>query len=184
MQLRGCSRAGKCVYTVGMKRASSWSRWIWGARPARTLVRAVVLGAVAAVVFSGPARPVRVVGESMAPTLASGTLRWANLWRYRSRAPRAGEVVLVRIGRGRIMYLKRVLAVPGETLAFDRGRLLINGAERPEPYVRHQGLWTSRAYTLEEGEFFVAGDNRAMPMEAHATGVADRRRIAGGVWGL
>jgi signal peptidase I len=93
-------------------------------------------------------------------------------------------VVLVRLGRGRIMYLKRVLAVPGETLAFDRGRLLVNGVERPEPYVRHQGLWTSRAYTLEEDEFFVAGDNRAMSMEAHATGVADRRRIAGGVWGL
>jgi signal peptidase I len=167
-----------------MNSAASWTRWIWGTRPLRTLGRAAVLGAVAAVVFSGPARPVRVVGESMEPTLGSGSFRWANLWRYRARAPRAGEMVLVRIGRGRIMYLKRVLAVPGETLAFDRGRLVINGEERPEPYVQYEGLWTSRAYTLKEDEFFVAGDNRAMPMEAHATGVADRRRIAGGLWGL
>ncbi len=161
-----------------------WGRWIWGRDPRLTLFRAVILGLCAWVVFSGPLRPVRVAGGSMEPALRSGELRWANLWGLRHRPPRAGEVVLVRADqRGRLMYLKRVLAVPGERIAFRNGRLIVNGREVPEPYVVYSDHWNTGEYELRPDEFYVAGDHRDQPIEQHATFVAPRDRIAGILWG-
>lgn len=170
--------------TDGLSTPFPGGRWIWGRNPRRTLVRAILLGLCAWVVFSGPLRPIRVVGESMEPTLRSGEFRWANLWGLRHRPPRPGEVVLVRADqRGRLMYLKRVLAVPGERLAFQDGRLVVNGREVPEPYVVYSDHWQTREYELQPDEFYVAGDNRDQPMGQHATFVAPRARIAGILWG-
>ena len=150
-----------------------------GARPRVTAIRAVVLAAVCLVFFQWFLRPVRAVGVSMEPTVRSGSLHFAWLHAYRFRAPRAGDIVVVRMAGREVMYLKRVLAVPGETIEFADDELRVNGAPRPEPYVRPGGGWTMTPYRLGPGEYFVAGDNRSAPRQAHVAGVTDRSRIAG-----
>ncbi len=168
-------------FAMSEKQAAGWKRLIVGRSPRRTLVRLGFI-AVAAVLVGLAARPVWIQGESMEPTYHDGTLRVANLAVYRWRDPRPGEVVAIRLAGLHVMYLKRVLAVPGDTVAFRDGTLWINGEPRAEPYVVRTGAWNVAATQGKADEYFVAGDNRSMPAEYHLFGWVSRSRIAGGMF--
>jgi signal peptidase I len=154
-------------------------RMLIGRRPRRTFWRALVLAAVCFVVFRFALIPVYVNGESMLPTYRDRSVNFANRLVYRLRDPRPGEVVVIEMAGRRTMFLKRILAVPGQTVRFEDGVLRVDGQPVPEPYVRLSGDWTTAVETLGNGEYFVAGDNRGTPWEQHSMGVVDRRRIAG-----
>jgi signal peptidase I len=155
--------------------------WLLGRRPSRTLLRALVLALLTYGAGRHLARPVRVRGTSMEPTLADRSLHLASLVRYRRIPPARGDVVIIAMAGGRAFYLKRVLGLPGERVQLEAGRLFINGAEQPEPYLPEGGAWSMPERPLGPDEFFVAGDNRRMPLEDHAAGVVHRERIAGGL---
>jgi signal peptidase I len=159
----------------------AWRLLLFGRRPARTLLRAVVWAAVAFLFFGRVLLPVRVNGESMEPTVHNGSLRFAFLLRYAVSDPRPGDLVVIRMAGKKVMYLKRILAVGGERVAFEGGTLRVNGLPRPEPYLRGASDWSMLEVVVPENEVFVAGDNRGVPMEAHVLGLVKRNRIAGGI---
>lgn len=165
-----------------MSAAEILRRLIIGRHPRRTMLRAMMVALAASLIFGLVLRPAWIDGESMAPTIRNRTIRFALPLRYYRNDPQPGDIVLVRMAGRRIMYLKRVLAAGGERIEFRRGALLVNGQVRPEPYVQYQGDWTFDGIELADGEFFVAGDNRALPLHSHAAGVVRRERIAGGLW--
>lgn len=153
-----------------------------GRNPRRTAVRALVLAAVSYVVFGHVVRPVRVQGISMAPTLSDGSLHAINLVAYRRSAPQRGDLVAVAMPGGNAYYLKRVLALPGETVAFEQGRLLIDDRPMDEPYLTVTGAWTMPALRVPADHYFIAGDNRSTLFEGHTLGVVARDRISGRLW--
>ncbi len=59
----------------------------------------------------------------------------SNRWVYDFRAPRRGEIVVLRDPTDGAYCVKRVIALPGEAVAIKNGRLLVNGKELPEPYL-------------------------------------------------
>jgi signal peptidase I len=146
-------------------------RWLIGRHPRRTLMRALLLALVLYGLFGRVFRLVWVDGSSMEPTIKSGTLHLINQWSYRRESPRRGDIVAIRLSGTRVMYLKRI--------RFDHGRFWVDGAPLDEPYVRIGGAWSTAEYCLEEGEYYVAGDNRSGPYRAHATGIANREDIVG-----
>ncbi len=152
-----------------------------GRHPRRTALRAALIALVASLVFGRVWRPAWVAGESMAPTVPDRSFRFVALLRYARRDPQPGDIVAVRMAGRRVMYLKRVLATGGDRIAFSNGVLRVNGVVRPEPYVQFHGDWTFAETTLAADEFFVAGDNRALPPPAHVAGAVRRDRIAGGL---
>ena len=77
------------------------------------------------------------------------------------------------------MLFKRVLGLPGETVEFRNGILFINGTETPEPYVQKGGEWNLNPRRVNNGEFFVTGDNRSMFIDEHVMGIVDLERIVG-----
>lgn len=128
------------------------------------------------------AQPVRIRGISMEPTFRDGSFHLVNLLAFKRRLPQRGDVVAIRMVGARTYYLKRVLGVPGDSVGFTNGQLVINGEPVREPYVREPYDWTLPPVRLQNGEFFVAGDNRAGPIESHMAGVVRHERIAGGLW--
>lgn len=161
------------------RKAPLWQRMVIGARPRQTLARTAVLAVVCFVCFRYVLLPVRLQGGSMEPTYADGGFNLANAWTYRHGEPARGDIVVIAMAGRKAMYLKRVLAVPGDRVRFVEGALEVNGAVVPEPYVVFEGRWTTPLERLAAGEYFVAGDNRAMPREAHVMGVVTRDRIVG-----
>lgn len=161
---------------------TGWRRWVAGRSLPRTLLRAAVLGALLYYLLGHWARPVRVQGISMEPTLRDGSFRLARLRAWAQAPPGRGDIVVIALPGGRTYYAKRVLGLPGETVELRAGQLFINGQPRAEPYLADRGRWTAPAVRLNQEEFFVAGDNRSMPMVEQVAGVVAQRLIVGGLW--
>jgi signal peptidase I len=158
-----------------------WRRFVFGRDPRRTLARAGALVAVAALILGFVIQPVRGVGISMQPTIRPGELVFVSLLTYRVRPPRRGDIVAVRLAGRRAVYVKRLVALPGERLAIRGGQILINGERLDEPYVVHRLTWHVEETRLADDEYFVVGDNRGMPMAQHDMGLTSRARLLGPV---
>jgi signal peptidase I len=159
-----------------------WKRLTIGADPRRTLRRVAIMGVAGGLVFllfTFVLEPVRISGISMAPTYHDRSLNLINRLAYHWRSPRRGEVVCVMMSGKHAMLLKRIIGLPGETVAIERGIVLINGQPLDEPYVRHRAAWEVSPHQLGPDDYLVIGDNRGMDQRAHEFGVAKAKKIAG-----
>ena len=161
----------------------SWvQRVLIGRNPKRTLVRSIVLVVVSLVVFKFVLQPIRVEGGSMLPTYKDRGVHFVNRLAYLFHGPRRGDVVAIRLLAGEhVMYMKRIIGLPGETVAFHEGRLYINGQPMDEPYVKLQGNWEHEPLQVGPNQYYVVGDNRATSWEGHTQGRAERDLIVGKV---
>ncbi len=157
-------------------------RLFFGQNPRRTVIRAAVLAAASYGLFGHVLRPVRVQGISMAPTLTDGTIHVVNLAAYWHAAPQRGDLVVVEMPGRRAYYMKRVLGLPGEQIAFRDGQLLVNGEILTEPYLATRGDWNMGTQQVPARQYFIAGDNRLTSFEGHTLGLVEERRIAGRLW--
>jgi signal peptidase I len=80
------------------------------------------------------------------------------------------------------MLMKRIVGLPGETVAFVNGRIFINDEMLDEPYEKLSCDWNLPPVKLGPDEFFVVGDNRTMPPQDHVFGKVERERIVGKVF--
>jgi signal peptidase I len=156
-------------------------RIIFGTNPRRTTVRIVVLALVSVVVFRWVLIPIRTDGPSMLPTYESGSFNLVNRLAYWRGEPSRGDVVAIRLAGPSVLYVKRIVGLPGERLDVAEGLVRINGVPLAEPYVRHRRAWDVPEVTMGPGEYFVVGDNRGMRVGDHDFGRVDRARIVGKV---
>lgn len=155
------------------------SRVVAGPNPRRTLIRAALLIGAAYIVFGYVLLPVRGVGVSMQPTIEQGDLLFVNRLSYRWREPARGDIVAVRVAGGSVVYVKRLLGLPGDRIAFVEGVLWRNGEPVDEPYARRREDWRLQEVTLGANDYFIVGDNRSMPMAQHDFGTTTRVRLIG-----
>ena len=102
-----------------------------------------------------------VDGPSMRPTLQSAERLVVNKFIYRFRAPERGEILVFRYPRDPSRdFIKRVIAVPGDTIEIKDGRVFVNQQLMNEPYILEKTLSDYPLSTVPEGHIFVMGDNR------------------------
>ena len=159
--------------------SSALTRLLAGANPRRTLIRVGVLIAAAYAVFGHMLLPVRGYGPSMHPTIEQGDFLFINRLAYAFREPQRGDIVAVRVAGGSVVYVKRLLGLPGDRIAFVDGVLWRNGEPVDEPYASRRDDWQLEQVTLGSNDYFVVGDNRRMPMAQHEFGTATRDRLIG-----
>jgi signal peptidase I len=171
----GASDAGR-----EQRRLPRWLRIVViGRNPRMTLVRVAVLIVASFVVFKYVLLPIRVEGISMLPTYQDRSVNFVNRLAYLRHEPQRGDVISIRLAGLHRMYLKRIIGLPGETVAFEKGRVLINGEALEEPYEKLHCDWDREPVTLGPDEYFVVGDNRTMPWQGHRMGKVDREHIVG-----
>ena len=101
----------------------------------------------------------KVAGASMRDTLQSGDIALVTRFDYRSGPPGRGDVVECRFPGRADTYVKRVVGLPGDDIAFFGGALTVNGKAVREDYV--SSPTGDYAVQLGEDEYLVLGDNRA-----------------------
>jgi len=143
------------------------------------VLRVLGIAACAYIVFSRVLIPLHINGTSMEPTYHDRAWNLCWRFRYRSSLPERGDVVVVRFAGMRVMLLKRVVALSGETVEFRGGKLFVNGEEQVEPYVATPCDWELSPRVVEEGKVYVVGDNRGVPMANHKFGQTSVLRIVG-----
>jgi len=117
----------------------------------------------------------------MLPAYKDKRINFVNRLAYLFHPPARYDVVAIRTSGISVMFMKRVIGMPGETVAFHKGHVLINGQFLDEPYVRSSCDWELAPRTLGQNEYYFVGDNRSMPAEDHTKGVAARSKIVGKV---
>lgn len=150
--------AGHITSPENKGEAIDWHRLFFGAQPTRTLRRVLVWTACTVVMFHYLLLPIKVVGASMTPTYRDGSVNLVNRMAYARRAPQRGDVVVLHDGED--LILKRVVAIPGETVTLDRGRLRVNGIPLHDQFSVEIIPADFEQITLGPDEFFVIGDNR------------------------
>ncbi len=137
---------------------------------------------IAFVVRSFLFEPVRVDGSSMATTLTNGEVMFVTKPEYLMGDPERFDVVICHYpGRGDTNFVKRVVGLPGDTVAVQDGFLYVNGEKYEEPYITHRPDYILAPYTVPEGMYFVLGDNRSNSNDSHLVGPIERDMIVGHV---
>jgi signal peptidase I len=146
------------------------------------------------------AKPYRVPSSSMEPTLhcakpTSGCLAHysdrviALRIIYRFRNPHRGEIAVFHAPAdaktcgesGSLIFIKRVIGLPGETVSERDGVVFIDGRRLAEPYVpkaerdHRTGSWPK----LGRSQYFMMGDNRAESCDSRDWGPVDRSSFIG-----
>jgi signal peptidase I len=164
---------------VSAPQANWVARVMVGRNPKYTLVRIVVWVGLIFLIYHFALLPIRVQGISMLPTYNENRVNVVNRLAYRFHAPQRGDVVAIRLAGESIMYCKRIVGLPGESVAFHQGHLFINGQLVDEPYLKKECNWEQPAEQVGPDEYYVVGDNRSMDYSLHEKGRADRSRIVG-----
>lgn len=158
-----------------------WIRACIGRNPKVTLARMTVSVLLLVGIAKFVLVPIRLEGISMFPTYRSSQVDFVNRLAYLFHPPQRGDIVCIRLAGTHVMYCKRIVGLPGETVAFHQGRLLINGHVLEEPYVKGPCDWELPPEKVGPDEYYVVGDNRTMSFFDHEQGRADRSRIVGKV---
>jgi len=82
-------------------------------------------------------------------------------------------------GDARAVYVKRVIGVPGDAIAIDRGVVRVNGRTLDEPYVNSRDATGMRSTTVPAGAVFVLGDNRRESDDSRAFGAVPESAVIG-----
>lgn len=69
-----------------------------------------------------------------------------------------------------IMYVKRLIGLPGDVLEIRDGFVWRNGERLDPDYLSEETLGTMEAYTVPEGYFFCMGDNRNNSLDSRYLG--------------
>lgn len=125
----------------------------------------------------------------MEPRIDSGEYVVINTLAYRFGTPRRGDIVEFRHdGDTPEMYIKRVIGLPGDRIAIERGSVYVNGARLNEPYVRFPDDRSFEQLVVPEGSVYVLGDNRANSDDSRFFGAVEDDRLIGravvGIWPL
>lgn len=135
-------------------------------------------------------RPHKIKGSSMEPNFPDKEYLLTEKVTYYLEAPKRGDVIVFKPPISEEdEFIKRIIALPGETVSVMNGRLYINGKLLSESYL-DSNLVTAGGNFLSEGEkvtvpndeYFVAGDNRPHSSDSRTWGFVTKKRISGRAW--
>jgi signal peptidase I len=98
----------------------------------------------------------------------------------RWKKAKRGDLVSFEHPRSGMTYLKRVVAVGGDTVEIREHKLMVNGSEVTESYVSSSRLWrTMPVRRIAPGELFVLGDNRDNSEDSRYWGTVPESAVLG-----
>ncbi|MGC4378075.1 signal peptidase I [Fictibacillus sp. Mic-4] len=171
---------------MGEKKKSS-SLWDW--------IKAIAVALVIAfLIKSFLFQQYIVYGESMMPTIQDGNRLIINKISYDISKPERFDVIVFH-ATPKEDYIKRIIGLPGDHIAYKNDQLYVNGKKIAEPYLDKYkkeaapGKLTED-FTLEEvtgqkvvpqGKLFVMGDNRQKSEDSRIIGFVDMKQVVGEV---
>ena len=125
--------------------------------------------------------PIRVNGDSMAPTLVMNEFMILNRMAYRTQEINRFDIIVIQYNDRPL--IKRVIGLPGERVEFRDNKLFINDNEEPELFDREE----TEDFNIEElgfdtvppNQYFVVGDNRPNSVDSRQLGFFNRGNIIG-----
>jgi len=166
-------------------------------------VQAIVLAVVLALfVRSFVLQAFQIPSGSMIPTFLEGDRVLVTKYSYGIRNPfnnnvwietgqpeRWDVVIFIYPQDTTKDFVKRVVGLPGDTVAMVGGELFINGVRTEDPHANNDERFDPRGrtfpmVTVGPGQYFVMGDNRDHSSDSRSWGLVDFSHLRGKAWRL
>lgn len=111
-------------------------------------------------------QPSQVKGQSMHPNFKDGELLITEKVTYHFRTPQRGEIIIFKSPKNpEVDYIKRIIALPGESVMLSNSTFYINGVPLKEDYIKvetTEGVFLKEGETtiIPQGYVLAIGDNR------------------------
>ena len=139
-------------------------------------------------------KPFEVFDISMEPTYNPGDFILVNRVDYVWDVPKRGDVVALYSPENTVrlslnpfehqyssQYIKRIIAVPGDTVQVTDQKVFVNGQPIDESYIMEGCAYDCAEQTIPEGRYFVLGDNRNHSDDSHRDWLPSRSDVIGKV---
>lgn len=122
----------------------------------------------------------------MYPTLVNSGHYWLDRYSYLVSEPRQDDIVAVRDPQDNMLLVKRIIAVPGQSVCLKNGRVYVDGRLLAEPYLlpgtpTYAYLGKGNEFISYGNKYFVMGDNRNNSLDSRVFGAVPRQDILGKV---
>lgn len=132
----------------------------WGKAFALAIILAIVIRMFLVEVYI-------VDGNSMQPSFHDTERVLVNKFVYRFSDPMQQDVIIFRYPKDPSRdFIKRVVAMPGQTVEVKNGKVYVNGEAMVEPYLTTPTHGAFGPVTVPEGSVFVMGDNRNFSLDS------------------
>ena len=175
---------------------------------ARELIETAILALLIFLALQFSIQNFRVEGSSMEPTLLEGQYIIVNRLTYLNFAyehleallpfaqlrgddgavfplqpPERGDVAIFRYPEDPSLdFVKRVIGLPGDTVAIDHGQVFVNGVALDEPYLTQVDYRDMEPRLIPGGSYFVLGDNRRRSDDSRDWGNVPAENFVGRAW--
>lgn len=119
---------------------------------------------------------------SMVPTIKPGDRLFVEKITHRFSGLERGEVIVFKPPAQSGLkddLIKRLIALPGDTVEIKDGKLFLNGEVQTEDYLAEPLKYNMPEITVPENKLFMLGDNRNRSYDSHEWGFVDIQNVKG-----
>lgn len=152
----------------------------------RELIETIVLALIIFVLIRQVVQNYRIESTSMLPNFVEGQFILVNKLAFNFGAPERGDVIVFHNPlEPQEDYIKRVIGLPGDTIAIQNQQVLINGEPLEETFPHEQIAAYAPQFgpvVVDPDHLFVMGDNRNNSKDSREFGALDEDLIVGKAW--
>jgi signal peptidase I len=149
----------------------------------RDFIAPVLVGLAIFALFQVTVGSFKVYGSSMLPTIEEGDYIIVSKATYFFHQPQRGDIVVLQSPQSpQTDLIKRIIAVPGDTVEIRDDTVFISGTALVEPYTLEPPHYLVFPKEIPSGQYFVLGDNRNNSSDSHKGWTVSQENIIGKAW--
>jgi len=149
----------------------------------RDIIAPLVAALVISALFQVTVASFKVYGSSMLPNIQPGEYVMVSKAAYFVHPPERGEVIVFHSPHNpNSDLIKRIIALPGDTVEVKDGTVFVNDTPLVEPYISEPPKYAYPHQKILADYYFVLGDNRNNSSDSHKGWTVPRENIVGRAW--
>jgi signal peptidase I len=149
----------------------------------RDIIAPILVGLAFLALFQVTVGSFKVYGSSMLPGIEQGDYILVSKATYFFNKPQRGDIIVLHSPQDpNTDLIKRIIAVPGDTVEIRDNTLLLNDAPLVEPYILETFHYLMLSQEIPADHYFVLGDNRNNSADSRRGWTVPRENIVGKAW--
>jgi signal peptidase I len=149
----------------------------------RDIIVPILVGIAFFALFQVTVGSFKVYGSSMLPGIEQGDYILVTKATYFLGEPQRGDIIVLHSPQDtKTDLIKRIIALPGDTVEIKDDTVFVNNTALVEPYIMEPPHYTLPSEEIPAGQYFVLGDNRNNSSDSHRGWTLPRKNIIGKAW--